>query len=362
MKFKRFVLGLIILFMAVSVRGFAQQDNKVDNAAVYYLQAIDVIEYPDNLDFRHKCDNVIKNGWSQPDADLENFIKNNKSCLELIKKAALLENCDFDYAKNYKYLIDKDYRYLNNLMKLEQLLLTSARYYEFQGDWEQVANSCFTVLTLAYHASQDRGEMGKLLSLFMEEATYPIIEKYLEQPISDPELIRVLGVLDNHKKLHFPVKSLVEEGKRYYVSTMQMIADRLIEQSEEKYKKDTAVRKKAKKFADDVVKQSNELSNEYYGKFITAIESNKEEAWKMAKESIESLRSGVYPEFPDTNSIFFNSVIKESDANAKVISRKIAVTMLVTIMPDFKKTATRYYSILDKLNKLQVIAEDKKKE
>jgi len=103
---------------------------ETDNAGLLF-KAINLLKFPVDKNIEQKIEDVIENGWHRNDEVLENFIKENKQCFEILEKAKYLTKCDFGYRKKYKYLFEKELLPYAQIMRLCQLLLLNARYNEY---------------------------------------------------------------------------------------------------------------------------------------------------------------------------------------------------------------------------------------
>lgn len=330
----------------------------IDNAAVYYLEAIDSLVYPQEEESKEKITQkikkVIEDGWHQ---DLENFIKNNQKSLEKIAKARHLINCDFHYREQYEYLVEKEL-FPNEAFDLLRLLLVNSRYHQYQQNWNQAIDSILGGLTLAYHISQDDNTIGYIVSLKFSEWVYSLIEEYLNNfSIDNTKLAKISGYLRVHRERHFAPEAIVESEKKFFISTMKMLADGLKEEAFKKYPDSPVMRDRAKNFADESMNQADRLTNKYYGYFEKAARTNKNKDWQRAKNAIESLPDEV-PEVP----VMSPDEILSSLARGKYdeeYAKKVIRPLLAAGIGDFKKLVELYYKTTDELNQLLALLEQR---
>ena len=126
--------AILIAFPAIpSVQQRAHANTGVENAAVYYSRAIDLLKYPDSQEIQDELKGIIQHGWQAENREIENILRQNERCLTEVQRGLLLDTCDFDFGKKYKYQVERELPRLDRIFIISDLLLLKGRYYEKQG-------------------------------------------------------------------------------------------------------------------------------------------------------------------------------------------------------------------------------------
>lgn len=361
-------LSLCAFLMMTTVNLFAQQENinntEIENAAVYYLKAIELLKYPDSQEIKNKLQITIKNGWQEENKELENILYQNEVCLNEFKKGLLLKRCDFDFGKKYKYLATKELPPLVKLRDLSNLLFLRARYYEGQGNFNDAIDSYLSLLTFARHISQDNTAVLKIMALKIEENTYVALGYCLNSGKIDKGIyLKILTYLEDYEKQHFPVKQIIDAEKEVFKSNLQLVGNNIIEAmrgfSEDEKKIATA-------FADEILKQGIPLADKYYGVFIKAAETNNEDDWQTITAENEELQKEVQISNIEESLRDIGNIIKNrpEDINEKLASQFAKYTLVLSSgnLLIFRKMVDNYYSTLKELKELKSLVNIKIRE
>ena len=148
------IAAILITFPAIpSAQQRAHANTGVENAALYYSRAIDLLKYPDSVEIQDKLEGIIQHGWQAEHKELANILRQNKPCLNEVQIWSLFERCDFDFGKKYKYQVERELPPFDRVLRISDLLLLKGRYYEKQGASGKAAEVCLLSLRLSGHIS-----------------------------------------------------------------------------------------------------------------------------------------------------------------------------------------------------------------
>ena len=371
MRLKRGIIGvidlsliaaLLITFPAHSRAQQRARDNTgVENAAVYYSRAIDLLKYPDSQQIQDELKGIIQYGWQAENREIENILRQNEPCLKEVHRGLLLEKCDFDFGKKYKYQVERELPPLGRILNLSDLLLLKGRYYEKQEAFGEAAEVYLSSLSFSDHISQGDDSISKMIALAIEKNTYIPLRDYLNSKNIDKKACqRILSQLRDFEKKHFPARSMIEPEKEFFVSTVRMVKDGFKQKAAESLETIPEMKKKAEAFEDELMRQARELADRYYGNLIRAAETNKESDWKFALGELESLRKASQPTgmvlIRDLASMLYDAFTGDIEEYHKKLIRKILITLLAVALPNPKRTVDGYYARSKELRELKSLA------
>ena len=352
------ILSLLICIFLTFTNLFAQQRNiediTVENAAVCYLRAFELMHYPNTGEVIEKIRRVVKNGW-QEDKELEKILNQNEMCFKEFKKGVLLKKCDFDFGKKYKYLIQKQPPPFLKIRNLSNLLLLKGRYLERKGDFDEAIDLYLSLLTFALHISQDNSILSHLIALRIEKNVYAILKDYLNsQKATKRNALKILNYLEDYKKQHFFIAQVLEKEKEFFISSLQMVVDDI--NTEQKF--NIEERKKALEFGDEILKQGHLLADYYYGLLVKAVKTNNEADWDAVSREIQSLQKEV-----ESIGISWGMVgdivrKKQKELNKKLAHQIVKVVLFISFpnIEKVKKEVNSYYLTLEELKELRSLA------
>lgn len=346
-----------VVCLIITANLFAQQENTgLENAAVYYQKAMDLLKYPESTEVQNKLQGIINGGWKGEDKEIENILEENEPSLNEFQRGVLLKKCDFDFGKNYKYLALKQYPNILKIRKISNLLLLKGRHYEKEESFDKAIDIYLSIFTFARHISQDNSLVGKMLALAVEKNAYIPLNNYLNsKEINKGICQKILTYLEDYEKQHFPARELIEADKAFFVSTMQMSVDGLNDKITQALL-NVDRRNRGVALQNEVLRQAQAFADRYYGNFIKAIETNKDSDWEFAINEFNSLRKEV-GNTRDSNRTLYDFFGEAG--NIEKIANKFVTISLSIFMPNFKKAADTYYLNLNNLSELISLAQTK---
>jgi len=230
---KGFFLNLLIcvFLIASNTNLFAQERNiediTVENAAVYYLKAFELMHYPNSPEVIKKLRRVIKNGW-QEDKELEELLNQNEMCFKEFKKGVLLKKCDFNFGKKEGLPPELEVVHGFKIIHLSELLLLKGRYLEKKENFDEAIDLYLSLLTFAFHISQDNSLLSQLIALRRKKDVYAILEDYLNsQKATKRNALKILNYLEDYDKQCVSIEQVLEKEKKKFISSLQMIVDNI---------------------------------------------------------------------------------------------------------------------------------------
>jgi hypothetical protein len=371
MRFKRglirvidlsLIAALLITFPAHSRAQQKARDNgRVDNAAVYYSRAIDLLKYPDSQQIQDELEGIIQHGWQAEHKEPANILRQNEPCLNEVQIGSLFEKCDFDFGKEYRYQVERELPPFDRILKLSDLLLLKGRYYEKQGAFGKAAEVCLLSLRVSGHISQGDDSISKMIALAIEKKTYiPLRDCLNSKKIDKKACQRILGQLRGFENKHFPARGMIEPEREFFVSTVRMVGDDFKQKAGESLGTTPEMEEKAEAFKEELMRQARELADRYYGNFIKAAETNKESDWKFALGELEGLRKASQPtgigNMRDVVSMLHDSFTGDIEEYHKKLIRKILITLLAVALPNPREAVDDYYARSEELKELQALA------
>jgi hypothetical protein len=356
------IAAILIAFPGIpSAQQRAHANTGVENAAVYYSRAIDLLKYPDSQEIQDKLKGIIQHGWQAENREIENILRQNERCLTEVQRGFLFDTCDFDFGKKYKYQVERELPRLDRILILSDLLLLKGRYYEKQGAFGDATELYLSSLRLSGHISQGDDSISKMIALAIEKKTYVPLRDYLHSKNIDKRVCqRILSQLRDFEKKRFPARSMIEPEKEFFLSTVRMVGDGFKQKAAESLGTTPGVEKKADVFEKELNRQARELADRYYGNFIKAAETHKESDWKFALVELEGLRKASQPtgigNMRDVVSMLYDAFTGDIEEYHKKIIRKILTTLLALALPNPKKAVDGYYARSEELKELRSLA------
>lgn len=364
------LLLLITIFIALPNRLFAQQETvnnaKEENAAVYYLKALDLIKYPESKEVASKISGIIKDGWQKDDKELEAVLTENESSFAEFNKGFVLQKCDFDFGKTYKYFHQKKFPsssfQIDKIKNLSKLLVLKGRYYEKQGNIPEAVDTYLSLLSFARHLSQYDSLVLKLMAMGVEVLPYGPIEAYLNSGSAQKEtVLRIFSYLSDYEKEHFSPRELYDGEKHFFLSTVQLTVDKCKERHSKETNKDVIAINEA--YNNAILKQSYELADKYYGLLIKAAETNQEVDWKAFNNAMASLKNEFkIKDFEDVVKAVAkiqNLVDSTPGERTEIVASKVVKLILIMSIDSLPRATDNYYSTIKLLNEVKTLAEEK---
>ncbi len=267
-------LSLIAAFLIASpaipsAQQTARDNPGVENAVVYYSRAIDLLKYPDSQEIQNKLKGIIQHGWQAENREMENILRQNEGCLTEVQRGLLLDKCDFDFGKRYKYQVERQLPRLDRILIISDLLLLKGRCYEKQGAFGDATEVYLSSLHFSGHISQGDDSISKMIALAMEKKKYIPLRDYLHSKNIDKKVCqRILSQLRDFEKKRFPARNMIEPEKEFFLSTVRMVGDGFKQKAAESVGTIPGMEKKADVFEEELNRQARELADRYYGNFI----------------------------------------------------------------------------------------------
>jgi len=356
------LVAILIAFPAIlNAQERVHANTGVENAAVYYSRAIDLLKYPDSQEIQDKLKGIIQHGWQAENREIVNILRQNERCLTEVQRGLLLETCDFDFGKKYKYQVERELPRLDRIFIISDLLLLKGRYYEKQGAFGDATEVYLSSLRLSGHISQGDDLVSKRIALAIEKKTYIPLRDYLHSKNIDKRVCqRILSQLRDFENKRFPARSMIEPEKEFFLSTVRMVGDGFKQRAAESLGTTPGIEKEADVFEKELNKQARELADRYYGNFIKAAETNKEGDWKFALVELEGLRKASQPtgigNMRDVVSMLYDTFTGDIEEYQKKIIRKILITLLDAGLLNPKKVVDGYYARSAELHELRSVA------
>lgn len=356
------VVAILIAFPAIlGAQQRVHANTGVENAAVYYSRAIDLLKYPDSQEIQDTLKGIIQHGWQEENREIVNILRQNERCLTEVQRGLLLETCDFDFGKKYKYQVERELPRLDRIFIISDLLLLKGRYYEKRGAFGDATEVYLSSLRLSGHISQGDDLVSKRIALAIEKKTYIPLRDCLHSKNIDKRVCqRILSQLRDFENKRFPARSMIEPEKEFFLSTVRMVGDGFKQKAAESLGTTPGMEKEADVFEKELNRQARELADRYYGNFIKAAETNKEGDWKFALVELEGLRKASQPtgigNMRDVVSMLYDAFTGDIEEYQKKIIRKILITLLAAGLLNPKKVVDGYYARSAELHELRSVA------
>jgi hypothetical protein len=356
------IATILIAFPAIpSAQQRVHANTGVENAAVYYSRAIDLLKYPNSQEIQDTLKGIIQHGWQAENREIENILRQNERCLTEVQRGLLLETCDFDFGKKYKYQVERELPRLDRIFIISDLLLLKGRYYEKQGSFGDATEVYLSSLRLSGHISQGDDLISKRITLAIEKKIYIPLRDYLHSKNIDKRVCqRILSQLRDFEKKRFPARRMIEPEKEFFLSSVRMVGDGFKQKAAESLGTTPGMEKEADVFEKELNRQAREMADRYYGNFIKAAETNKEGDWKFALVELEGLRKASQPtgigNMRDVISMLYDAFTGDIEEYQKKIIRKILITLLAVALPNPKKAVDGYHARLEELHELRSLA------
>ena len=338
--------------------------KKEDNAAIYYLRALDLADYGNAAAGKNKIAKFEKANFHMPKAELEELLNNNKKCLDEIGKGLAIKKCDFYFEDKYDYTRGEERKdNQRKIMYLHSLLLLNGRRYEDLKDPDHAVDAYLSALTFARQISQGRDPEFQMAAIMIEKNAYPLIMDYLNSKDTDPKLCgKIFAYIDDHEKEHFSAKVFFESSKEAFIRPFNSFSVAVTRWARETPDLNDDVRANAQKFADELLKGSGDLADKYYGNFIKAAQTGADKDWESAVSEYAQLVKDVKPpEIEDDIdlSIFMHKELGKIEEYNKKDPKLITVTILSAQLPYYRTAAEHYRENCKELKKIKSLAAKK---
>jgi len=179
-----------------------------DNAEWYYLRAClarDESGMDDSL--FERFDDVLQNGWSREDPELENYLKRNEAALNLVRKGTEKKSCSMpvdDLRDSISYF--SGFRQIARLMKMKAGLL------EWRGRHAQAAQTCCDLLRFSADVTDNGLILHALTGIAMEGLAFDGVESLLgalEDEIVCASLLREMIHIETGRA---PLREILERS------------------------------------------------------------------------------------------------------------------------------------------------------
>jgi len=344
------IINIFIFLIVSNIVLSAQKSTKnpiVENAAVYYSKAFNLLYYPKSMEVKNKIKIMIENGWQGEDKELEKLLNQNEICFKEFKKGVSLKKCDFNFGKKYKYLIQKELPPFLKIIHLSELLLLKGRYLERKGNYDEAIDIYLSLLTFSLHISQDNSTLSQIIALGIEKDTYMLLKNYLNsEKVTRKNALKILNYLENYEKNHFSIEDVVEKEKEIFISSVQMLVDKInVDKNGEKILE----------FKKEILKQAHSLADYYYDLLMKAAKTNKERDWNVVYRKIQNLQKEVKIAEISTGIIEDITKGRLKNLNKKLASQIVKITLLISF-PNIKKMVANYYLRVKELKELKLLA------
>lgn len=270
------------------------EQAKEDNAAIYYLRAINYATYIEPGELRKKAEAIKKNRWKAEEKDIDGILKENTKCLAEVKKGLAIKNCYFEFEKKYRYLQEKKQRSNpKDVSALGWIFILEAKSSEIKQKFDEAVDWYLSALTFASQVSQSDDPELKHVAVNLELQVYPLIKDYLNSVnVSKANCRKILDRLSAYEKERFSLADYIKSDKEWYLDFFQSYENDTTRWYRENHQLDIKIRKKTLNYAKELSKQAAEMAGKYHGAFLKAAESGLDVDWKIANEEYDKLIKG----------------------------------------------------------------------
>ena len=206
----------VIFLMSCSVKASDQQPAE-DNAAVYYRKAAQIWKKPSNS-ARDEAFNIVKYGWHPGQGNAEDYLFENKQCLEETMRGAGVKDCDFSFGG--KTRSDFDFK----LFELNKLLWLNARYHLRQKEVDEAAEICLASFSLARHIAQGKGVLFKIISPVLEIGASEVLKTCMQSPLlTGEEKNKIRRYLQEYWHSHYTLSDFIQENRDEFLFTVEKL-------------------------------------------------------------------------------------------------------------------------------------------
>jgi hypothetical protein len=312
------MLLLICLFLQ-----FALTEETTDNAATYYNRAFELCTYSYKSPISKRVENVVKNGWTAEDKELEELLKQNESAIVEFKNGVKLEKCDFAFGKVYDNPYLEPLPNVAKVWDLANLIILKGRLYERNKEYSQAIEQYLSVFSFAQHISQYNKQMvSVMISKAVEQIACISIQQYLQKEELNLLLYkRILKFLQEIEPKRSTIVEAMERQKEDLESlglvlpkeafmnkhrlTFGKMQFYTISEEEEKY---------IEKFQEEFRKIKGKVIDKYYGLLIKYAQSNLVSDKESFKKELEFLKAKYTQKIllvTKTPEDFFNGLLKD---------------------------------------------------
>jgi hypothetical protein len=340
----------------------AIEQEKEDNAAIYYLRAIKFATYIEPGELKKKMEKIKTNKWKAGEKDIDDILKENTRCLEEVKKGLAIKNCYFEFERKYRYLAEKEQKLdPKEVAALGRILILRARSYELQQKFDEAIDWYLSVLTFASQVSQSEDPELKHVAVNLESQVYPLIKDYLNSVnVDKADCARIIGALASYEKDRFLLKDYVKSGKEWYLNFFQSFESYVTRWYREHPRLDMKIRKKALRYAQGLSNQAAEQADKYYGAFLKAAGSGLDTDWKTAYDEYGKLVKGSSTQslVDDIDrAVFIRDNFEKCEEFEKRDQKTVSITWLIYDLSSTKDGIDGYRQTAEDNKELRALAE-----
>jgi len=168
-----------------------------ENAATYYLQAIEVYWEPERGSELYKLrDAVLFGRWTEESAPLTEYLEKNRETLALIEKAAAKSVCHFPFLLREGESLGEDasvlsiqFPHLGRMREFARFLIVVGKKHEFEQHHAEALGARFLILRLGDHVAQDPTSINGLVGLACDGIGMGAIDRCLARSDLDGETL-----------------------------------------------------------------------------------------------------------------------------------------------------------------------------
>jgi ankyrin repeat protein len=348
-----------------------------ENAAPYYLRAMNDIKFFAKKKVKDKCKAVIASGWKK-DNDIEIYLENRKEAETLVLEGIKKKHCDWSYF--YKTEKEKETVALLLDFKLDRiydLFLLKGRKLQAENRYPQAVEHYFSMLTFLQHINGPELKRIIRASLVAEEKILAAIGEFLDtiKRTAGPkekyaELYRIIDrKFEQYKRKTFSPVALVQSEKEYVLEKLDHFVRRItksdLKRGAAKIQLDANNAAEEKKHEallrmvnDIFIHEGKQMVEHYYQYYINAARSNSKEDWRAADAQLEKLTAEmqknkeglyVYAKLDELEKLEKFSKETAGDALRKLVKMLIASDMTKKM----KKYVSLYNKNLSAINGIQ---------
>jgi len=188
---------ITVLFLSTSSEVFAQA---IDNAALLYYQAFLLYEKPDGTMDKMLSD--FRDGKIKANEIIEQHIEKNSRVVDLIVKAADIQNCNWGY--DYSQGLEMTMPNLAQLRQIAYLIQDEAKLFSEQGNYRMALDRSLSMHKMALH-SANSALIGYLVAIVLSRQANTSIQGILADMPEDLQTLdwfrNQLAEIDNRPSL-----------------------------------------------------------------------------------------------------------------------------------------------------------------
>ncbi len=311
-------IALVLLVLTPSV--FAQAP---DNAALLYYQAFLMYEKPD--DTMDKMLSDFRDSKIKANEVIEQYIEKNHKVIDLIVKAANIQNCNwgYDYSQGFELAMPN----LAQMRQASYLIQAETKLLAGKGDYQTAIERCLSMHRMSLHAA-DKILVSYLLSLAISSRANTTIQDILKDTTEDSQTLNRLKEQLTNIENKFPMlRNYIGYEAEVSVATMQKDKAKVIVGSvfDEEYF-DPNMAKRILEADEEFFKKNRDC----YARHIAGIQAvlDSPMSYPQAYEKLQELEENLIKETkekdaplaiafaPEVNRIYSLSVRRKTHSNA----------------------------------------------